>query len=72
MCVCVYSVFRYRPCDELITRPRSPTVCKNNHETEKEARAQGAVEPVKKKIHEITSGSHLEPYEFSPHSPVLI
>jgi hypothetical protein len=32
VCVCVYSVFcpvsRYRPCDMLITRPRSPTVCK--------------------------------------------
>jgi hypothetical protein len=43
-------VFRYRPCDELITRPSSPTVCKNDHETEKEARAQqGAVEPLKKK-----------------------
>jgi hypothetical protein len=32
MCVCVFlclccTVFRYRPCDELITRPRSPTVC---------------------------------------------
>jgi hypothetical protein len=35
-------LFRYRPCDELITRPRSPTVCKIDHETEKsEARAQG-------------------------------
>jgi hypothetical protein len=44
-------VFRQRPCDELITRPRSPTVCKNDHETEKEARAQqGVVEPLKKKI----------------------
>jgi hypothetical protein len=28
VCVCVYSVFRQRSCDELITRPRSPTVCK--------------------------------------------
>jgi hypothetical protein len=30
VCVCVrFSVFvyRYRPCDELITRPRSPTNC---------------------------------------------
>jgi hypothetical protein len=30
VCVCVrFSVFvyRYRPCDELITRPRSPTEC---------------------------------------------
>jgi hypothetical protein len=42
------------PCDVLITRPRSPTVCKNNRETEKEARAQqGAVDPVKKTEEEI-------------------
>jgi hypothetical protein len=33
----------------------SPTVCKNNHETEKEARAQeGAVEPLKKKKKKIS------------------
>jgi DUF2075 family protein len=25
------------PCDELITRPRSPTACKNDHETKKSA-----------------------------------
>jgi hypothetical protein len=25
--VCVYSVFRQRPCDGLIPRPRSPTDC---------------------------------------------
>jgi hypothetical protein len=30
-------MFRSRPCDELITRPRSPTICKNVHETEKSA-----------------------------------
>jgi hypothetical protein len=33
VCACVFlslccPLFRYRPCDELITRPRSPTVCK--------------------------------------------
>jgi hypothetical protein len=27
VCVCVYSVFRQRPCDGLIPRPRSPTDC---------------------------------------------
>jgi hypothetical protein len=27
VCLCC-PVFRQRPCDELITRPRSPTVCK--------------------------------------------
>jgi hypothetical protein len=27
VCVCVYSVFRQRSCDDLITLPRSPTVC---------------------------------------------
>jgi hypothetical protein len=27
LCLCC-PVFRYRPCDELIPRPRSPTVCK--------------------------------------------
>jgi hypothetical protein len=27
LCLCS-PVFRYRPCDELITRQRSPTVCK--------------------------------------------
>jgi hypothetical protein len=55
VCVCVYSVFRYRPCDELITRPRSPTVCKNDHETEKQRPGpKGAVEPVKKNIQATT------------------
>jgi hypothetical protein len=49
--LCLYcSVFRQRPCDELITRPRSPTICKNDHETEKQRpRPKWAVEPVKKK-----------------------
>jgi hypothetical protein len=27
LCLCC-PVFRYMPCDELIIRPRSPTVCK--------------------------------------------
>jgi hypothetical protein len=27
LCLCC-PVFRWRPCDELITRPRSPTACK--------------------------------------------
>jgi hypothetical protein len=44
MCMCLFClccpVFRQRPCDELITPPRSPTVCKNDHETEK-FRGQG-------------------------------
>jgi hypothetical protein len=45
VCMCLFClccpVFRQRPCDELITRPRSPTLCKNDHETEKLARAHG-------------------------------
>jgi hypothetical protein len=50
--LCLYSpVFRQRPCDELITRPRSPTVSKSDHETEKQRPGPtGAVEPVKKKM----------------------
>jgi hypothetical protein len=39
VCLCC-PVFRQRPCDELITRPRSPTVSKNDHETET-VRGQG-------------------------------
>jgi hypothetical protein len=33
---CVYT-FVQRHCDDLITRPRSPTVCNNDQETEKSA-----------------------------------
>jgi hypothetical protein len=43
MDVCVHlfcSCCRYRPCDELITHPRSPTVCVKGQETEKAAKAQ--------------------------------
>jgi hypothetical protein len=36
LCLCC-PLFRQRPCDELITRPSSPTVCENDHETEKSA-----------------------------------
>jgi hypothetical protein len=44
-------VLRYRTCDGLITRPRSPAVCKIDYETEKQMpEPKGAVEPVKKKI----------------------
>jgi hypothetical protein len=47
LCLC-WPVCRYRPCDGLITRPRSPTVCvKKDYGTEKEARAQQrAAEPL--------------------------
>jgi hypothetical protein len=33
LCLCCH-VFRQRPCDELITRPRSPTDCLQHEETE--------------------------------------
>jgi hypothetical protein len=35
-------------CDELITRPRGPAVCKNEYETEKEARAHEGCRASKK------------------------
>jgi hypothetical protein len=39
------------PCDELITRPSSPTVCKNNYSTENQRPGpKGPVEPVKKYV----------------------
>jgi hypothetical protein len=41
-------VFRQKPCDELITRPRSPTVCKIIMNLKKRPGPKGAVEPVKK------------------------
>jgi hypothetical protein len=53
MCMCLFClccpVFRYRPCDELITRPSNPTVRKMTM-TLKNQRlgSKGAVEPVKK------------------------
>jgi hypothetical protein len=34
LCLCC-PVFRQRPCDELITRPRSPTVCKSKVKEER-------------------------------------
>jgi hypothetical protein len=50
LCLCC-PVFRYRPCDEMITRQRSPTVCKNDHKTEKQRPGPtGAVKPLKKKL----------------------
>jgi hypothetical protein len=48
--VCVYSVFVLWLCDELITRPRSPTVCKMIMKLKTQRPGpKGAVEPVKKK-----------------------
>jgi hypothetical protein len=49
LCLC-YPVFRQRPCDELITRSRSPAVYKNNHETEKEARTHGGCRASEKNV----------------------
>jgi hypothetical protein len=44
-----------RPCDELITRPRSPTVCKMIMKLKKQRPGpKGAVEPVKKKLKDNT------------------
>jgi hypothetical protein len=49
LCLCC-PVFRQRPCDGLITRPRRPTICKNDHETEKGARAHVGCRASEKKI----------------------
>jgi hypothetical protein len=46
LCLCC-PVCRQRPCDGLITRPISPTICVKDYETEEEARAQQkTVEPL--------------------------
>jgi hypothetical protein len=57
ICLCVFlclccPVYRERPCDGLITRPRSPTVCvkKEISKLKYEARAkERAVQPLEKK-----------------------
>jgi hypothetical protein len=57
LCVCVFLfVYRQRPCDELITRPRSPTECVRSRKTEVNGevhggrpRPTGAVVPREKK-----------------------
>jgi hypothetical protein len=50
LCVCVVLYLDKRPCDELITRPRSPTVCKMIMKLKNQRpRTKGAVEPAKKK-----------------------
>jgi hypothetical protein len=41
-CLCC-SVYRYWPCEGLISRPRSPTDCVYDEETEKAAKAQQLV-----------------------------
>jgi hypothetical protein len=47
-CLCC-SVFRYMPCDELITRPWSPTVCRMIMKLKNQrSRPKRAVEPLKK------------------------
>jgi hypothetical protein len=48
MSVCAFILCLCCPCDELIPRPRSPTICvKKDDETEAEASAQQrAVEPL--------------------------
>jgi hypothetical protein len=40
LCVCV-SLYRWRPCDELITRPRSPTECVSSRKTEVNGEVHG-------------------------------
>jgi hypothetical protein len=54
LCLCS-PVCRQRPCDRLITRPRSLyTLCKNDYETEEAMAQQRAVEPLMKEIrHEL-------------------
>jgi hypothetical protein len=48
LCLCS-PVFRYRLCDELITRPRRPTVCKMIMKLKNQRPGpKGAVEPLKK------------------------
>jgi hypothetical protein len=49
LCLCC-PVFRQRPCDEVITSPRSPTTCKMIMKLRNQRPGpKGAVEPVKKK-----------------------
>jgi hypothetical protein len=48
LCLCC-PVFRQRPCDELIIRPRSPTVCKMIMKLNAEARAQEGCRASEKK-----------------------
>jgi hypothetical protein len=49
--LCVYSVFRYRPCDGLTTRSRSPTVCKMIMKLRNQRPwPKGGVKPVKKNL----------------------
>jgi hypothetical protein len=54
VCMCLFClccpVFRLRPCDELITRPRSPAVCKMIMKLKKRPGPKGAIEPVKKNL----------------------
>jgi hypothetical protein len=42
LCLCC-RVFGYRPCDELITRPRSPTVCKMTMKLKIKGQAPGGL-----------------------------
>jgi hypothetical protein len=50
LCLCC-PVFRKRPCDELITRPRSPAVCKMILKLKNQRPGpKGAVDPVKKEF----------------------